>query len=225
MRTITDYIWHTGKLLQPVKLLVISDLHNDRYEDLLPLLPQADVLLLPGDLADAYRQQFDRAIAFLETAAEQLPTFVSMGNHDARLDDYYTYARQVQESGAAFLFNTYQRLGDLVIGGWYRPHLYGQEDCLPAMQAEEGCRILMSHRPEDYFQYLQNADIDLIVSGHTHGGQIRIGNRGLYSSGQGIFPRHTKGIVENMIISAGVSNRVAVPRWHNPCEIVRILLD
>ena len=225
LRIVTDYSWHTGKLSKPVQLIVVSDLHDDRYEDILPLLSEADALLMPGDLAVAYWQQYDRAIAFLDIAAGILPTFVGVGNHEMRLKDFPVFMQRVEDTGAKFLFNTWQRLGELVIGCWYRPYRYGNEAFLSAYEAEEGCRVLMCHRPEDYLQYLQNADADLVLSGHAHGGQIRLFGRGLYASGQGIFPRHTRGVAGRMIISAGASNRVPVPRWNNPCEILRIALD
>lgn len=224
-REITDYIWHTGKLKTPKRLLIISDLHDDRYDDLLPLLREADVLLMPGDLSIAYRQEYDRAIAFLQEAAQVIPTFVGVGNHEMRLEDFTAYRQRVADTGAKFLFNTYVRFGELVIGCWYRPQKYGHADFLPAFEAEEGCRILLCHRPEDYLQNLRDVDVDLVLAGHTHGGQIRFFNRGLYASGQGVFPKYTKGIVEKMIISTGVSNRVLVPRWNNPCEVVRVQLD
>jgi len=224
-RMISDYIWHTGKLHKPVRLLVISDLHDDAYQDLLPLLPDADVLLMPGDLSVAYWQRYDHAIAFLSEAAKIIPTFVGVGNHETRLDDFRMYVKCVRETGAKFLFNTYEKLGELVIGCWYRPDVYKHNDMLPVLLEEQGCRIVMCHRPEDYIHHLRDEKLDLVLAGHAHGGQMRFFNRGLYASGQGIFPRYTKGIVENMIISTGVSNRVPVPRWNNPCEVVRILLD
>ncbi len=224
MRNITGYSWHTGKLKTPVRLLVVSDLHDDLYADILPLLKDTDVLLLPGDTADAYRQRYGRAISFLHEAAQVVPTFVGVGNHEMRLKDFRAFTRCVEETGAKFLFNAYMRLNDLAIGCWYRPLKYGHEDILPAFAAEDGCKILMSHRPEDYFRYLRGADVDLVLSGHSHGGQIRIFGRGVYASGQGMFPKYTRGVHERMIISAGASNRVAVPRWNNPREIVRIAL-
>jgi hypothetical protein len=209
-----------------LRLLVISDLHDDKYRDLLPLLADADVLLMPGDLSDAYRQTYGRALAFLLEASKVLPTFVGVGNHEMRLKDFSAYVQRVQGTGARFLFNAYERFGDLVIGCWYRPLKYGLRDILPEFQAEDGCRILLCHRPEDYFHHLRDTNADLVLSGHAHGGQIRLCGRGLFAPGQGIFPQYTKGIVDQrMIISAGVSNRVPIPRWNNPCEIVRVYLD
>ncbi len=225
LRHITDYVWHTGKLQKPVKLLVVSDLHNDRYRNILPMLAGADALLLPGDAADAYRQRFNRTIEFLEAASKRLPTFVGVGNHEMRLKDLQDYAKRVRETGAIFLFNAYERLGDLTVGCWYRPRKYGHKDMLPAFSAEDGCKILMCHRPEDYFTELREQEIDLVLAGHAHGGQWRVFGRGVFSSGQGIFPQYTKGVVEKMIISTGASNRVPIPRINNPREILRIELD
>lgn len=225
MRRITPYSWHTGKLKKPVLLLVVSDLHNGPYTDILPHLEGVDALLLPGDLAERHGQVFQRGIDFLREAAAVVPTFVGVGNHELRLHAYRDYARQVEETGAALLFNSYVRFGGLVIGCWYRPHRYRHEDMLPAFLHEDGCRVLMSHRPEDYFRYLEDKDVDLVLSGHAHGGQWRLFGRGVFAPGQGLFPRYTKGVVGRMIISAGAGGNAPAPRINNPKEILRIELD
>jgi uncharacterized protein len=225
LRKITDYAWHTGKLGKPVRLIVVSDLHDNRYRDIRPLLSGADALLIPGDVSSCYLQRYRHGLAFIGEAAKILPTFLGIGNHETRLKDFPVFARRVTDTGAKFLFNSYERMGDLVIGCWYRPHRYRQADMLPAFQAEAGCRILMSHRPEDYYRWLSGADVDLVLSGHAHGGQIRLFGQGLYAPGQGLFPKYTKGVAGRMIISTGAGSRVLVPRINNPREIVRIALD
>ena len=225
MRKITTYTWHTGKLTKPVRLLVVSDLHNGPYADILPHLQDVDALLLPGDLAERHGQTFQRGIAFLQAAAKVVPTFVGIGNHEVRLKKYQDFARQVGETGAALLFNTYVRFGELVIGCWYRPLDYNHEDMLPAFVQEDGCRVLMSHRPEDYFHDLKDKDVNLVLSGHAHGGQVRLFGRGLFAPGQGIFPRYTRGVWDRMIISAGAGDHIHAPRINNPREILRIDLD
>ena len=64
------------------------------------------------------------------------------------------------------------------------------------------------------------------MAGHAHGGQIRVAGRGVFSPGQGLFPRYTCGVVDGrMVISAGAGNPVHLPRWGNPCEVLRITLD
>ncbi|MBE0600370.1 MAG: metallophosphoesterase [Firmicutes bacterium] len=225
MRRITNYSWHTGKLTKPVRLLVVSDLHNGPYADIIPHLKDVDALLMPGDLAERHGQMYQRGIGFLREAVDRLPTFVGVGNHEMRLKSYPEFADLVERTGATLLFNSYTRFGELAIGCWYRPERCGQPDMLEAFQAEAGCRILMSHRPEDYFRSLRDKDVDLVLSGHAHGGQWRVFGRGVFAPGQGLFPRYTRGIVGNMIISAGAGGNAPAPRINNPKEILRIELD
>jgi predicted MPP superfamily phosphohydrolase len=113
-----------------------------------------------------------------------------------------------------------------------------------------GYRILLCHHPEYRDRYLrklsaqsdgrgvpsagrndqaENLDIDLILSGHAHGGQWRLYNPfkrqwiGVFAPGQGLWPRWTKGVYEGrLVVSAGLSNTVSVPRLFNPTEIVYI---
>lgn len=93
---------------------------------------------------------------------------------------------------------------------------------------KDGIKILLSHNPEYYTDFIKGREqdtFDLIVSGHAHGGQWRIFDRGVYSPGQGIFPVYTKGKYGNHIISTGISNSVAVRRIHNPKEMVYIKIN
>ena len=85
--------------------------------------------------------------------------------------------------------------------------------------------ILLSHHPE-YYSIIP-ASVDLILSGHAHGGQIRMYNPfkrewfGLWSPGQGWWPKWTRGVYEGrLVVSAGLSNTTWIPRIGNPTEIV-----
>lgn len=87
-----------------------------------------------------------------------------------------------------------------------------------------GYRILLCHHPEYYPRYLMGRKIDLILSGHAHGGQWRIGQQGIYAPGQGLLPRLTSGVVDRkLVISRGLFNRAMIPRVNNPTEIVYVL--
>ncbi len=226
MRKLTVYPWHTGRLAAPMRLLVVSDLHDGPYADILPMLREADALLVPGDVVNRYYQRFSGGLAFLREAANIRPTFFGVGNHETRLDGFADFRKAAEDTGARFLFNRYERFGELTVGCWYRPEQFGHRDMLPAMEAEPGVKVLLCHRPEDYMHRLRGAKVDLVLAGHAHGGQIRIGGQGLYAPGQGIFPRYTRGVWdEKLIISAGASNAVPAPRFGNPCEVLRIDLD
>jgi hypothetical protein len=82
----------------------------------------------------------------------------------------------------------------------------------------EGYKVLLSHHPE-YFGLIKDY-ADLILAGHSHGGQIRLFGHGLFAPGQGFLPKYSKGRYENMIVSAGLANTTWVPRLFNPTEIV-----
>ena len=95
---------------------------------------------------------------------------------------------------------------------------------LDEFEKQGGKKLLLCHHPEYRDKYLKDRSIDLILSGHAHGGQIRLLGRGLYAPGQGIFPKYTSGIHANMIISRGLSNTAGfIPRLFNPREIVYIV--
>lgn len=226
MRKATYYEFHTGKLTKPLTLAVVSDLHNEPYEDIFPLIDGADVLLVPGDISDRYRQQYDRGVAFLADAAKRLPTFYSLGNHEARQEKYHKLRQALNQTGAQILVNRHVRFGELVIGGWYDPTVVKEPERLSAMEREEGVKVLLCHKPEEYMKRMQKRHFDLVVAGHAHGGQIRFFGQGVLAPGQGLLPRYTKGLYGGkMIVSAGAGNPARMPRWGNPCEVLLIHLD
>ena len=121
MRVLTSYRLTTGKLSRPYTLAVVSDIHNEPYDDIWPLVEGADVLLAPGDIADRYRHQAEQGIAFLRDAAKRMPTFFSPGNHEAEHMDFSALMKQIEDAGATALVNRYVSYEELWIGGWYSP--------------------------------------------------------------------------------------------------------
>ena len=225
MRKLTEYAFHTGKLTAPVKLAVVSDLHNEPYEDIWPLIEGADALLVPGDVANRYRKEYALGIEFLREAAKRLPTFFSVGNHELRQPDFPAFVREAETTGAEILINRYVPFGEMWIGGWYPSKYVKAPDMMDDFEQLPGCRVLMCHKPNHYAEFLMDKSVDLVISGHAHGGQIVIGTQGLYAPGQGIFPKYTRGLYhDRMIVSAGAGNPCRMPRWNNPCEVLLITL-
>lgn len=226
MRRVAYYEHHTGKLTKPLILAVVSDLHNEEYEDIFPLIKDADALLVPGDISDRYQQEYERGLAFLRDAASRMPTFFALGNHEARQKKYSKLKSALYQTGAHILINRHVRFGEVAIGGWYDPDVVKEPERLSALEREQGVKILLCHKPEAYWKRMRSRDLDLVVAGHAHGGQIRIWNQGMYAPGQGIFPRLTRGWYdEKLIVSAGAGNPARMPRWGNPCEVLLIRLD
>ncbi|MCD8218479.1 MAG: hypothetical protein LUD01_10685 [Clostridiales bacterium] len=96
-------------------------------------------------------------------------------------------------------------------------------------------KILICHHPDYYIRYIKGTardTFDLVVAGHTHGGQWRVFSAGgkkrgipVFAPGQGLFPKYAYGRYGKMIVSSGVSNTTEIPRFGNPCEVVMLQLD
>lgn len=96
-----------------------------------------------------------------------------------------------------------------------------------AQDSSPNFKILISHRPEPVMEYIAGYPIDLVVSGHTHGGIIRIpGKGGLLAADGGLFPEYDSGLFETgpmtMIVSKGLGGHGWIPRIFNPPELVVI---
>ena len=227
VRILTPYQLYTGKLQKPLRFLVISDLHSEPFDDLLPLMEDADAVLVPGDVSNRYRQEFDQGLRFLRESAKRRPTFYSPGNHEIKQKKYPELIALARESGAEVLVNRYVRFHDLWIGGWYDPEKVDEPDMIDQFERLEGCKLLLCHKPEHYMKRLRHREIDLTIAGHAHGGQIRIGNQGLYAPGQLLLPRYTRGWENGgkLLISAGAGNPCRMPRWNNPCEVLMLTVE
>ena len=101
---------------------------------------------------------------------------------------------------------------------------------LDDFEQRDGYRILLCHHPEYWSlrePMLKDRKIDLVLSGHAHGGQWRFMGRGIFAPGQGLLPEYTGGTHQgqygSMVISRGLSNPYSlVPRLGNQCEIVYV---
>lgn len=103
--------------------------------------------------------------------------------------------------------------------------LFPETGWLEEFEKQEGYKILLDHHPENYEPYTKKRKIDLILSGHNHGGQIRLFGKGLYARNQGVFPKYDGGLFDDrLVVSRGLSNTIPIPRWFNPTEIVFISL-
>lgn len=223
-----------------LRIALISDLHDRPYDSIVDtvLRERPDMIALPGDITNN-RLSDGCSVLFplLKACVSIAPTYYSYGNHENRFtaaDD-----NEIIKTGAVLLENSYIRDGGLVIGGFTSGYVSNRRSgsdehadvpesgWLDRYSEEEGYKILLCHHPEYYPGILKNRDINLILSGHAHGGQIRLFGHGLYAPGQGMFPRYTSGIYEGrMVVSRGLSNTGGlVPRLFNPTEIVIVDLN
>ena len=227
------------------RIVQISDLHNAEFgennEKLLLMLKQADadIIAITGDMIDSRNTDVDVAISFAQKAVNIAPVYYVNGNHESRvLGEYEKLKQGLTDAGVTILENS---SADITIGDetitligindpTFRMELVDDtmeqniahqlEDVIPN---NDNYKVLLAHRPEYFDVYAGN--VDLVLSGHAHGGQFRIPFiGGLVAPGQGFFPEYYEGshIKENteMIVSRGIGNSIIPFRINNKPEII-----
>lgn len=227
MREVNHHTVRSAKITKPLTLAVVADLHNGAYEDLLPHLQGVDAILILGDLVNRHRSDYANAVGFLKDAPEIAPTYYAIGNHERRSPQREEYWPLVLRSRAVVLDNTFTLFEGIVLGS-LSSAWPGQvkADFLAAMAAQNGFKLLLCHHPEYFEPHVQQHDIDLTLSGHAHGGQVRLFGRGLFAPGQGILPRLTSGwyFDRRLLVSRGLTNSAGAPRINDPCELILLHL-
>ena len=227
MLDITQYHVTAPQLRRVYRLALVTDLHNCRYQKLLRAIgtQKPDAIVIAGDLMGKKEKLQGRALEFLREAVKSYPVFYGLGNHEHRLRE--NMHRVIRETGATLLVNEAVRFEELLIGG-IRPDLPGQKEELTEEHRAfvsrfarmTGYRVLLCHRPEWYFFGIRDFDIPVVLSGHAHGGQVRLFGHPVYSPGQGLFPKYAQGMHEGrLIVSRGLGNHTVVPRFFNAPEL------
>ncbi len=217
---------------QPDLILIPGDLCERLDEERL-LDPEKEAPRRPG-------------LDLLPALAAVAPTFYSFGNHEiggchgaiykAKLAGKELSLPPIAEkwmdiikaSGVTLVRQSFVEWNGLAIGGLgsglLNPDWIPDLSFLDGFTAAPGYKLLLCHHPEYFDRYLRPYPIDLVVSGHAHGGQWRVFGRGVYAPDQHLFPKYTSGVhEERLVISRGVVNSVPlVPRFFNPCEVVMI---
>lgn len=233
-------------------LCQVSDVHNEARGEgnaaLLRALREAapDLICITGDFLDSRRTDLDFALELAGQLAEIAPAVYATGNHEARLKDLSALEAGLAARGVRVLRDGWTPLArggeEIALLGLDDPGFAAGEDWtlaegldqtqarLSALLAQAGDRfsLVLSHRPELLPAYAE-AGADLVLSGHAHGGQVRLpGIGGLFAPGQGILPRLTSGVYERgetrLVVSRGLGNSAFPLRVFNPPEIVTVTL-
>lgn len=233
------------------KIVQISDLHNKSFgnnqRQLITKITKAqpDIIVITGDLIDKNRTDVEIAIEFSKQALQIAPVYYVSGNHEKISGKYDELKARLLEAGVAVLDNeidSIDRNGEVINiiglsdigfyadqdtdGKGYRETLHNHLASLLA--SSDKFSVVLSHRPDLINEYT-DCRVKLVLTGHAHGGQIRlpfIG--GLIAPGQGLFPSYTSGsyVVDKttMIVSRGLGNSGFPFRVFNRPEIVVITL-
>ena len=189
---------HLPKEFDGYKIAHVSDLHNDEFgegnEKLLALIKEAepDMIAITGDLLDSRRTSVEKALNFVQQAVQIAPCYYVTGNHESREDEAYGQMEKAMiEAGVIVLRNEKLALekdgAQITVAGIDDPRFVLSTDRLEKMESvignvlagllkdvpEEQFTLLLSHRPELFELYCEQ-DVELVLSGHVHGGQFRI---------------------------------------------------
>ncbi len=229
------------------RIAQISDLHNaemgENNKDLLLILKEAnpDIIAITGDLIDSRNTNIEIALDFAAEAVKIAPCYYVTGNHEARVVNSNILFDGLKELGVTVLEDektTLEKDGEYItlIGvndtSYKTDYLFGDDadilsETLEKIQGEsDGYMILLSHRPELFEVYVKS-EINLVLSGHAHGGQFRLPFvGGLVAPNQGLFPKYDSGLYAdgntNMVVSRGIGNSIIPFRFNNRPEVVLI---
>lgn len=232
------------------RIAQVSDLHNAQMgqgnEKLLEMLraAQPDMIAITGDLIDSRNTNIQVALDFIYEAVKIAPCYYVTGNHESRIAEYPQMREAMEKAGVFVLddekihikkdgqFITIIGINDPIFIPDYTTELAemlvaGQLETLHQPQ-EDGFTILLSHRPRLFDVYV-HSDLDLVLTGHAHGGQFRLPFvGGVYVPSQGWFPEYDAGLFTegntNMIVHRGIGNSAFPFRINNPPEVILIEL-
>lgn len=224
----------------------ISDLHNTEIgsnnEKLLELIEdsQPDIIVITGDMIDSRNTKVDVALDFAEEAVKIAPCYYVKGNHEVRVSEYEELKEGLIDLGVVVLENektqiTKQGERIFILGvddpdsQSDKPENFMNRNLELLKDDENTFNILLSHRPELFDIYVEK-DMDLVFSGHAHGGQFRLPFvGGLIAPHQGILPEYDSGIYTedntNMVVSKGIGNSLFPFRFNNRPEVVLVELQ
>ncbi len=230
------------------KIAHISDLHSKPAKGILEIIQNSnpDIIVITGDLLNDDNKSTDEVDALIIELLKIAPVYFISGNHDLWRIGYRGIFAKYEEFGAVFMDNktvTIEKNGEsITISGCPDPFsklpgtiFKNVQKSLDSIQKIDGFNILLFHRA-NLFDTIKDAGFDLILSGHMHGGQVRILGLGgvlapsssFLSKTRMFFPKYTAGVVTSdettMVINRGVSNTLPVPRLGNPPEVGIITL-
>ncbi len=239
------YTVASPKLTAEVRLAVVTDFHSsDNADDVVAMVASCapDAVLLVGDMFDddIANRPTERTLSLMRQLSAQYPCYYVSGNHEAWTGEMDALYQQTEEAGVTVLRMSSgvltvrgQRIALCGIPDPYEMVFSGapdtEEQLRQAMENVDSAdfTVLLAHRPELLAKYAQ-FPLDLVVSGHAHGGQVRIPGvlNGLYAPNQGWFPKLAGGAYTQdgttLIVSRGLAVRTRLPRIFNRPEVVLV---
>lgn len=208
-----------------------------------------DMILIGGDmLIKSPEPKIEIPVALIKELVKIAPVYYANGNHEKKVMEYWeesrerflAYKGQLEQMGVHYLIDASEHIQingrQIEIIGldldlehyrkiWHKSTLNTEElsDKIPSRSSNEEYRILMAHNPQ-YFQLYSQMDVDLVVSGHIHGGMIILPFLGgMIAPNLRIFPKYDFGQFRlgnaTMVLSKGLGMHSFQIRLFNIPEI------
>ena len=228
-------------------IVQLSDLHGAEFgegnEKLIEAVAgqQPDLIFLTGDIQDRYRKTpRSYTISLGQALAAIAPTYFVTGNHEWAFPDIRTFKRELRDAGVTVLSNEYVSLsrgGDhILLAGIDDPNGFADQKTPEELAGElraaepDAFWLLLAHRNNYFEKEYSLLGADLVISGHGHGGLIRLPfTDGLVSVERSLFPSYTAGFYEanggKVFVSRGLGNSGRTFRLFNRPEMVVLTLQ
>lgn len=229
------------------KIIHLSDYHNDTVPELIWEIrdEHPDMIVCTGDMADD-KGTYIPALRLTEKLTKIAPCYMVTGNHDLWRSDFEHMETEMQNSGAIFLHNERVIISkeqeQIALSGIDDPFYRGNSKIKPYLSEAagelcgfDGFNMLLFHRANLLDEFLEYG-FDLILSGHMHGGHVRIPGIGGVASPRSswqdneniLFPKYLGGMFKSgettMIVNRGLGNPTFIPRVFNRPEMIIITL-
>lgn len=250
---VVEHRFRDARIRKKCRAVVLADLHNKQYgkenEKLIAAIREIrpDMILVAGDIPTAQPgRKPDTAIHLMKVLSGEYPVYYGNGNHEHRIrlypetygDMHEVYDKALRDMGVQRLINAhvlletygisifgaeidrfyYKRFGVQPIEPEYLQGILGQPD-------PHTYNVLLAHNP-DYFPQYAAWGADLVLSGHVHGGMVRVPflGKGMVSPNIRFFPKYDGGIFKQdksvMLLSRGLGMHTIPIRLFNPGELL-----
>ncbi len=242
------------ELNRPFKIIHVTDLHNDQLflnQNVLTdriMIENPDVILITGDMISSSKGDGQAVFDWIESLDEKFPIYYSLGNHELyasiiRPSFYQSYMAKINDLGVTILDNQSALIDDYnikliglsdipyrlkIVNDSLESAKFSDSDIAASVGKAElkTINILLAHDPT-YFEQYKNWGADLVLSGHIHGGAVRlpfIG--GIISPNEKLFPKYDAGLYTEeqhfLYVSRGIGTSVERIRIFNRPELVII---